>query len=167
MDRPQFPQHNDCEGLTGITLAHLPHDGSLGRVRRYAKGTAVWDPDDAADRIYFLRRGRVAITTATPEDRPVVLRTIEADQPFGELCLCSARPRTRENTAYALVQSEAIEIKLSHFLSYLRQSREALDAFLCTLCLRLTDAERRVEVLPQRGAEPGLGRRSAPPGTLA
>ena len=167
MDTPKFPHHLDCEALTGLTLDHLPRDGSLGRSRRYAKGAHLWDPDDAADRIYFLRRGRVAITTATPEDRPVVLRTIEADQPFGELCLCSARPRTRENTAYALVQSEAIEIKLSHFLSYLRQSREALDAFLCTLCLRLTDAERRVEVLAHRGAEQRLGRLMIRLGTLA
>src|SRR5207249_7171164 len=61
MDTPKFPHHLDCEALTGLTLDHLPRDGSLGRSRRYAKGTHLWDPDDAADRIYFLRRGRVAI----------------------------------------------------------------------------------------------------------
>jgi len=158
MDRPQFPQHNDCEGLTGITLAHLPHDGSLGRVRRYAKGTAVWQPDDAADRIYFLRRGRVAIATATPEDRPVLLRTVEAGQPFGELCLCAARTRQRETTASALTACEAVEIKLSHLLGYLRRNREALEALLYTFCLRLTDAVQRIEVLGHRGAEQRLGR---------
>ena len=37
MDRPKFPHHLDCKALTGITLDHLPQDGSLGRVRRYAK----------------------------------------------------------------------------------------------------------------------------------
>jgi hypothetical protein len=31
MDTPKFPHHRDCEALTGITLDHLPHDGSLGR----------------------------------------------------------------------------------------------------------------------------------------
>jgi DNA-binding NarL/FixJ family response regulator len=56
MDTPRFPHHRDCEALTGITLDHLPRDGSLGRVRRFAKGAYVWQPDDAADRIYFLRR---------------------------------------------------------------------------------------------------------------
>jgi hypothetical protein len=35
---PKFPHHRDCEALTGITVDHLPRDGSLGRVRRYAKG---------------------------------------------------------------------------------------------------------------------------------
>ncbi len=81
MDTPKFPHHRDCEALTGITLDHLPRDGSLGRVRRFAKGAYLWQPDDAADRIYFLRKGRVVVMTAKPHERPVALRTIEPDQP--------------------------------------------------------------------------------------
>ena len=96
--------------------------------------------------------------TATPEHRPVLLRTIEPDQPFGELCLCTTRSRTRGTTACALIACEAIEITESHFLGYLRRNRQALDALLYTFCLRLTDAEHRVEVLSHRGAEQRLGR---------
>ena len=158
MHTPKFPHHLDCEALTGITLDHLPHDASLGRVRRYAKGKHLWHSDDAADRLYFLRRGRVAVMTATPEHRPVLLRTIEANQLFGELCLCTTRTRTRGTTASALTACEAIEIKLSHLLGYLRQNREALEALLYSFCLRLTDAEHRVEVFAHRGAEQRLGR---------
>ena len=155
---PEFPHHRDCQTLTGITLDHLPRDGSLGRVRRYAKGTQLWQTDDAADCIYFLRRGRVAIMTSTPEQRPVLLRTVEADQPFGELCLCTTRARTRGSTASALVACEAIEIKLGQFLAYLHKNRDALDALMYTFCLRLTEAEHRVEVFAHRGAEQRLGR---------
>ena len=54
--------------------------------------------------------------------------------------------------------SEALEIRLSHFLGYLHQNRAALDALLFTLCLRLTDAEHRLEVMAHRGAEQRLGR---------
>jgi len=57
MDTPRFPHHRDCEALTGITLDHLPRHGSLGRVRRFAKGAYLWQADDAADRIYFLQKG--------------------------------------------------------------------------------------------------------------
>jgi CRP-like cAMP-binding protein len=96
--------------------------------------------------------------TATPEQRPVLLRTIEANQPFGELCLCATRARTRGTTASALVACEAVEIKLNHFLGYLRRNLSALDALMYTFCLRLTDAEHRVEVLAHRGAEQRLGR---------
>jgi len=155
---PRFPHHRDCEGLTGITLDHLPRDASLGRIRRYAKGTHLWQADDVADRIYFLRRGRVQVMTATPEHRPVLMRTVEADQPFGELCLCTTRTRTRGTTASALVACEAIEINLSDFLGYMRRHPEALVALLYTFCLRLTDAEHRVEVFAHRGAEQRLGR---------
>jgi CRP-like cAMP-binding protein len=158
MDTPKFPHHRDCEALTGITLDHLPRDGSLGRVRRFAKGAFLWRPEGAADRIYFLRKGRVIVTTAKPHERPVALRTIEANQPFGELCLCSVRTGLRGSTASALVASEVFEIKLTQFLGYLRQNRPVLEAMMFTLCLRLTDAEHRIEVMAHRGAEQRLGR---------
>ena len=158
MDTPKFPHHRDCEELTGITLDHLPRDGSLGRVRRFKKGAYLWQPDDAADRIYFLREGRVVVMTAKPHERPVALRTIEPNQPFGELCLCTVRTGIRGTSACALVASEALEIRLTNFLGYLHQNRAALDALMFTLCLRLTDAEHRIEVMAYRGAEQRLGR---------
>ena len=96
--------------------------------------------------------------TATPEHRPVLLRTIEADHLFGELCLCTTRSSTRGTTATALVACEAIEITETHFVGYLRRNRVALDALLYTFCLRLTEAEHRVEVFAHRGAEQRLGR---------
>ena len=158
MDTPRFPHHRDCEALTGITLDHLPRDGSLGRVRRFAKGAFLWRPDSAADRIYFLRKGRVVVSTAKPHERPVALRTIEPNQPFGELCLCSVLGGVRGTTASAVVASETFEIKLIQFLNYLRQNRPVIEAMMFTLCLRLTDAEHRIEVMAHRGAEQRLGR---------
>jgi len=86
------------------------------------------------------------------------VRTIEPEQPFGELCLCSVRTGIRGTTACALVESEAFEIKLTNFLGYLHQNRAALDALMFALCLRLTDAEHRIEVMAHRGAEQRLGR---------
>jgi CRP/FNR family transcriptional regulator, cyclic AMP receptor protein len=158
MDTPKFPHHRDCEALTGLTLDHLPRDRSMGRVRRFKKGAYVWQSDDAADRIYFLRKGRVVVMTARPHERPVALRTVEPDQPFGELCLCSVRTGIRGTTACALVDSEALEVKLSNFLSYLHKNGTALEALMFTFCLRLTDAEHRIEVMAHRGAEQRLGR---------
>jgi CRP-like cAMP-binding protein len=158
MDTPKFPHHRDCEALTGITLDHLPRDGSLGRVRRFAKGAFLWRPDGVADRIYFLRKGRVVVSTAKPHERPVALRTIEPNQPFGELCICSVRGGVRGTTAAAVVASETFEIRLIQFLNYLRQNRPVIEAMMFTLCLRLTDAEHRIEVMAHRGAEQRLGR---------
>jgi CRP-like cAMP-binding protein len=118
----------------------------------------LWRPDGAADRIYFLRKGRVLVSTAKPHERPVALRTIEPNQPFGELCLCSVRGGLRGTTASAVIASETFEIKLVHFLPYLHQNRAALDALMVTVCVRLKDAYHRIEVMAHRGAEQRLGR---------
>jgi len=141
----------------GITLDHLPRNGSLGRVRHFAKGKYLWQPDDVADCIYFLRKGRVMLMTAMPHERPVALHTIEPNQPFGESSLCSRRPDTRGTTAHAMAESEALEIKMSSFLSYLHENQAALDAFMFTLCARLKEASLRIEVMAHRGAEQRLG----------
>jgi CRP-like cAMP-binding protein len=117
----------------------------------------LWQPDDVADCIYFLRKGRVMLMTAMPQERPVALHTIEPNHPFGELSLCSLRTETRGTTAHALVESEAFEIKLNKFLSYLHQNQAARDAFMFTLCTRLKDASHRIEVMAHRGAEQRLG----------
>jgi len=57
-----------------------------------------------------------------------------------------------------VVASETFEIKLIRFLNYLRQNRPVIEAMMFTLCLRLTDAEHRIEVMAHRGAEQRLGR---------
>ena len=55
-------------------------------------------------------------------------------------------------------RAKVFEVKMSRFLGYLRQKRAALEAMMFTLCLRLTDAERRIEVMAHRVAEQRLGR---------
>lgn len=155
---PQFADHRDCQTLTGLTLDHLPRGGSPGRVRRYRKGADVWRPDDRANSIYFLRRGQVTVMKGDVEGHEVIVRVIEKGEPFGELCFCSAEEGKRGTGARAVVESEAVEIKLGDFMSHLQESRDALIALVFTFCVRLADAEHRVEVLAHRGAEERLGR---------
>ena len=157
MNTPKHPEDRDSGAAGGITLDHLPRDGSLGRLRHFPKGSHLWQPDDVADCIYFLRKGRVMLMTAMPHERPVALHTIEPGQLFGELCLYSRRPDPRETTAHALVESEVLEIKTGSFLPYLHQNLAALDAFTFTLCARLKEASQRIEVMAHRGAEQRLG----------
>lgn len=155
---PQFPDHRTCNTLTGLTLDQLPRDSSLGCVRHYDQGANIWYPDDRADRIYFLRRGQVAIMISHPQGREVTLQSILPGEPFGELCYCSIKKGQRETISRAVLNSEVVEISLDDFVSYLQQHQEALTAFMFTFCVRLSDAERRSEILAYRGAEERLGR---------
>ncbi len=154
----EFPpdQHQDCQTLTELTIEHLPQDGSLGRVLRYRKGAFVWQPDDLQDKIYFLRQGEIAILFGDPEGREVVLQKVDVGKPFGELCFCG-KYKLRGSTARAVAPSEAVAVSLADFMDYMQANREVLAALVWTYCVRLADAQRRVEILANRGAEERLG----------
>ncbi len=135
----------------------MPRDGAHGRVRRYRKTAPIWRPDDRADSIFFLLSGQVTVGTSDAQGHEIILRVIDAGEPFGELCFCGGPAEARQTTARAGAPSEAVEIDLSVFMSYLQESRDVLAAFVFTFCIRLADAERRIEVLAHRGAVDRLG----------
>ncbi len=155
----EFPpnQHQECQTLTELTIEHLPPDGSLGKFSRYRKGADVWRPDDVQDRIYFLQRGEVAIFLSDPDGREVVLQTIQMGKPFGELCFCG-KHKYRGSLARAVAPSEAVAVHLADFMDYIQTNREVLAALVWTYCVRLADAQKRLEILANRGAEERLGR---------
>lgn len=155
----EFPsnQHQDCQTLTELTIEHLPRDGSLGRNFKYRKGGYVWQPDDRQDKIFFLQQGEVAIFLSDPEGREVVLQTIETGKPFGELCFCG-KHNSRDSIARAVAPSETVAVHLADFMDYMQMNREVLAALVWTYCVRLADAQRRVEILANRGAEERLGK---------
>ena len=153
-----FKTHQDCLTLTGLTFGQLPGDHSIGRRSQYPKGSYLWKADNIDHNLYFLERGQVVIMLDDEAGCEVIIRVIEPDEPFGELCFCSARDQPRKNCAQASVDSLVVQIGFDDFMSYLRADGGALLAFTCTFCERLADAESRIEVLSHRGAEARLGR---------
>lgn len=153
----QFSTHLACQTLTGITLEHLPRDGSLGCVRSFAKGADIWCPADRADRIYFLERGQVAVMMGDARGHEVIMKVIAAGEPFGELCFCAQENGLFHTIGRAVVASVALQIRQKDFVNYLQKDRASLTAFVFTFCERLSDAERRLEVLTHRDAEGRLG----------
>jgi len=154
----RFSNHLSCQSLTGLNLERLPQDGTLGQIRHIRKGGDIWRPDDRTDRIFFLRRGQVAVMMGDSEGNEVILQVIERNEPFGELCFCSQEKGLRHTTARALAKSEVLEINYSDFVRYLQQNAEALAELLFTFCMRLSEMKLRVGVLAHRGAEKRLGR---------
>ncbi len=153
----QLSTHLACQTLTGITLEHLPRDGSLGRLRSFVKGADIWRPTDRADRIYFLEQGQVAVMLGDARGHEVIMKMITVSEPFGELCFCAQENGLFHTTGRAVVPSVALQIRQQDFVNYLQKDREALTAFVFTFCERLSDAERRLEVLTHRDAEGRLG----------
>ena len=152
-----FSRHAVCSDLTRLITEHLSRDSSFGRPAELSKGTYIWRQGDAANSIFFLRRGQVALKAADTEGHEVIIRVVEEGDPFGELCLCAEGHGERRTSACAVVPSEAIEVSLDRFVDFLQKNHEALKNLLFTFCIRLADAERRIGVLAHRGAEERLG----------
>lgn len=150
--------HRTCQTLTEMSLQHLPQDGALGKVRRYAKGDDIWRPEDESDRVYFVLKGEVTVLFADAQGHEVILRKAEAGQLLGELCFCTPEHRLRETFARASVETQAVELKYAEFVRHLQDDKAALHALLFTFCTRLAEAERRSEILMYRGADERLCR---------
>ncbi|MDQ3633277.1 MAG: Crp/Fnr family transcriptional regulator [Acidobacteriota bacterium] len=153
----EFPsnQHKDCRTLTELTVAHLPHDGSLGRVLNYPKDSFVWQADDRQDKIYFLQKGQIVVFFGDSEGHEAIVQNVEEGKAFGELCFCG-KYTERGSTARAVAPSETVAVTLNDFMDYMQLNREVLAALVWTYCVRLADAQRRFEILSHRSAEDRL-----------
>ena len=155
----KFPygEHEDCRALTTLTFTSIPKDGSLGKKHDYKKNGVVWRPGDKSDSLFFVQHGRVAINSVDREGRELIIRTVLSGEPFGEMCFCDGPTKTRQTTALALAESSIVEIKIAHFIKFMQSSDEVLGQVTFTFCIRLAEAERRVEILALHGAEERLG----------
>jgi len=153
-----FSRHIVCDDLSRLMKEHMPEEVTFGRNAEFPKGAYVWREEDEADSIFFLRSGQIAVKITDAKGHEVIVRVIGEGEPFGELCLCSEGRGERRTSACAVIPSEAVEVSVNDFIDFLQQHHEALKNLLFMFCIRLADAERRIEVLAYRGAEERLGR---------
>ena len=82
---------------------------SAGRERQLVRGDVLFNEGDAADALYLVVRGRIAIAMTSPIDkRESVVALMEAGDLFGELGLLDEGPRSA--MARALEPSDVLEI---------------------------------------------------------
>lgn len=153
---PWFDDHQKCGTMTELVLAQLTGTGGVGVAHLYARGEHVWERGDPADSIYFLKRGQVAVKKGTGGEDGVIVRVIESGELFGALCFCTDKGGKRPTVARAVVESEVVRVSLNDFLLFLRQSREGMALLLHNFCVRVADAERRIEMLSYRSADARL-----------
>jgi CRP/FNR family cyclic AMP-dependent transcriptional regulator len=155
-----FPlvEHRSCAMLSRLTVEHVPRDGSLGRVRKIRKDVDIWQAEDPGDRIYFLMRGEVAIFSGDPQARDILLQTVNAGEPFGELCFCAETGGVRNSVARTCTAVTVVEIEYDAFLRHIQTTDGVLAPLVFTLCQRLGECETRTQILAHRGAQERVGR---------
>ncbi|MDR7522453.1 MAG: Crp/Fnr family transcriptional regulator [Armatimonadota bacterium] len=148
-----FYAHHECRVLTESVMEHLPGPPARGRVVRVPRGELVYAMGDPTGVVFFLRRGRVAISVLSPAGREQRLQVVEPGEMFGELCFCNVR--ARQDQATALADCEVVAMRMDDLLAALMATPEGTAAVLGTLCARLADAQALIQRLafhtvPQR-----------------
>ena len=157
-DGHPFRDHGACNILTDLTRKHGSSDPARGHARRHEKGSDVWRAGDTADRLFLLRRGQVLILVTDLAGQEVIVRVVEAGQHFGDLCFCAEHGSTRHNAARAMSDCEAVEVDFARFVESIRANQGVMSDVVLTMCTRVAEAERRIDVLSYRAAEDRLAR---------
>jgi CRP/FNR family transcriptional regulator, cyclic AMP receptor protein len=153
-----LPSHDACETLTAVVSEHALAENRTPRRKHYASGSAIWTPADLPDRVFRLHAGRVHIVAVNREGHEQLYRTVAPGELFGEMCFCSHRHEPHGTVARCLGRSDVSATSFTDFKRALREDASQIDAVIQTFCGRVTDAERRVQVLACRDARERLAR---------
>jgi CRP/FNR family transcriptional regulator len=136
--------HSECEAFSSLFRGSLCEQftGRPGRILE--AGQPVYHLGDAARSIYFLRRGLVKITALNEDGREIILNVHKPGEIFGEFCLCDG---VRGESAVAMEETEAVEIRLADLVANLRSNEEAMYNFHVTVCQRLSRAYETIQEL--------------------
>lgn len=149
--------HRGCEHLSKLLRERLKESPHFSRTHRFQSGELIWQPGDPADAVHLLSQGTVELSQGEGKGS-VLIRRVQAGEPFGELCVCEERGGQRRSHAVAVDESESTLIRLDDFFAAVQESGEMLRSLVFTFCERLSDAEGRLEVLAQRDAEQRVAR---------
>lgn len=111
----------------------------------FKKGESIYVPDDQADKIYFIQRGRVKILTQGGEDKEVIKAVLTKGEIFGELALI--KEDVRHDEAVAMEETELCIVN-KEAMNSLFPNRSGLQLFFLNLFgSRILEMENRLESL--------------------
>ena len=153
-----LPSHEACDALTAAVVDnHLSGAGRAGR-KQYASGSAIWHPSDLPDRVFRLQSGRVHIVAMNADGQEHLYRAVAPGELFGEMCFCAHRHEPHGTVARSLGRSEVWATSYDDFRRSIRSDRALVDSVIQTFCARVSEAERRVQILACRDARERLAR---------
>lgn len=137
--------------LSTLGTAELEQLAAIAHFRRVPKFQFVFMPDEAADQIYILVKGRVKTGTFSADGREVIKEILQPETMFGDLAL--AGETKRSEFAQALHDEvEYLSIKVSDFQYLMQQNQRLVFACLQHLTHRLQRVEERLAKLVLKDA---------------
>ena len=129
-------------------IGSLPADAvdtlmKAGHLRRYPKGTPLFERGDHADSLLLIMSGRVKISNITTDAREVVLNFLGSGDVIGEIASLDGGARTA--SAMAHQDTQIFQLYRRDLLPVLTQHPEALLEIVRLLCERLRTISGLVE----------------------
>jgi CRP/FNR family transcriptional regulator, cyclic AMP receptor protein len=131
-------------------FAHLP-DGDIDAmlahavVRRYPERERIFAKGDPGNSMIAVLKGRVTITTPSPDGRQMVLTVMREGDVFGEIAMLDGKERSADATA--ATDCELLVVARRSLLSLLERRPELCVDFLVLLCEKLRRTNEQVEDL--------------------
>ncbi|MCB9308003.1 MAG: Crp/Fnr family transcriptional regulator [Lewinellaceae bacterium] len=137
--------------LSPLNSTELEQLAAISQVRRAPKFQFIFMPDEPAEHLYFLVKGRVKTGTFSHDGREVIKEILQPETLFGDLAL--AGETRRSEFAQALHdEAEYISIKVSDFQTLMQQNQKLIFACMQHLTHRLQRVEERLAKLVLKDA---------------
>ena len=121
--------------ISGYLTSMVPGSSALN-VRR---GQTIFCQGDAADAVYYIRRGTVKLTAVSKAGREAVIGLLKAGDFFGEGCLVGKRKHV--TTANAMSSTSLLVLKRKEMIRVLHQEHALSDRFI----LNILNRKARIE----------------------
>jgi CRP/FNR family transcriptional regulator, cyclic AMP receptor protein len=121
--------------ISGYLTSMVP-GSSASNVRR---GQTIFCQGDAADAVYYIRRGTVKLTAVSKAGREAVIGLLKAGDFFGEGCLVGKRKHV--TTAKAMSSTSLLVLKRKEMIRVLHQEHALSDRFI----LNILNRKARIE----------------------
>lgn len=137
--------------LSSLNTPELEQLAAIAHFRRAPKFQFIFMPDEAADQLYILGKGRVKTGTFSADGREVIKEILQPETMFGDLAL--AGETRRSEFAQALHDEvEYLSIKVVDFQLLMQQNQRLVFACLQHLTQRLQRVEERLAKLVLKDA---------------
>ena len=137
--------------LSSLNTPELEQLAAIAHFRRAPKFQFIFMPDEAADQLYILGKGRVKTGTFSADGREVIKEILQPETMFGDLAL--AGETKRSEFAQALHDEvEYLSIKTVDFQQLMQQNQRLVFACLQHLTQRLQRVEERLAKLVLKDA---------------
>lgn len=107
---------------------------SEGHASLWRNGQVIFAQGDHADALFYIRKGRVKLTTVSAQAKEAVIGLLGAGDFFGEACLVGQS--TRIATAMAMGDASIVHMERSTFIRMLRDDPSFTETFLMYLLAR-------------------------------